>query len=1366
MAEFTITFNANGGLGSMDPITVNDPPSGNLASIAFTRDGYHIDSNKTWNTEADGSGTDYENKTSLSNIAAPQFGDSLVLYAKWVANNYTITATVDDKIGSVSVKQGGQTIASISSGESDSISVGFGNCSVTYTSVTEGYSGFWTLSKDGSVTRSGYGDITFEDGDDGSILSFTGKKCTVTFDSAGGSSTPQPITVQGNTEIGNLPAVTREGYLFIGWYMEEEWGYSLITPSTKIKEDVTAIARWMAGLPEGSSESEELAYFYPNGNVTSKSQIAQGMNFQYNTDGTAYVCRFCKTNSQTSEYDNSTVSGNVIVPYFSKKEEGGEEKTYVIVAIGQDEEETDYGEFDNHILTGVTTPTTVKKVLANGLYHCKAIERLDLGYVEDVGYRGIVLDGGNFNRLSLPRLLHVDKGISNLDSLISVSLPLLESASDSLFADCASLSSIDMPSLKTVGANAIENCVSLEAVAFPDLDSAGDGLCAAVSSLTLLTLPSFTGGTILEWRDDGGEGSVGYPNLNRVKLPLSKEIGSGSFGKASSLTGICLQSAMEIGDNTFNGCTSLTAVSLPNVTSIGANTFEGCAPEGTDGKIKLYLWQSDVSVTHKIDGEGYNGFADGQISAICLRSDMKLKGDDGNYVESPAASITLGGVSIPIEWYDETTSPTYNVSFSSDFVESAAGLQTSVTVKYGYDMPSMTFVNVPTRTGYTFGGLYSDPDGLGVQYYNSDGTSARKWDVAEDATLYAKWIPNTYTISFEPGVPGARVPASKTVTYGEPYGDLPTLKAIGDGSDFSRDGYSFGGWILFINGMRTVVDSEFPVTVTEDTTLYANWVATPYTLTLNEDGGGGGTTTVTAHYGEYLPSIDVPTKTGYTFGGYFLLNVQWYSAVGMGTKTWDILYDTTLNAKWTANTYTVTLDAQGGGDGTAIATVTYGNVMPMSGIEMPTRTGYTFGGYWSEKDGSGKQYYDAVGGSVSAWDVPSDATLYAKWTAATTTVTLDDGDKAEVKPKVTATYGAAMPRITIPTKKGNSFVGYFTEDNGSGTQYYLSNGEGARTWGETGEQYTLHAYWVAIDYKVTISAGYEGQTNTTLSYTVDEEEAQEKEFVAPTRDKYKIVPDGWILTPTGGGEFEEGNPPSIEVINADYFITIPAGTATDFLAVPTWEGEVSYTVTFDKNNDAATGSMDMQQITYGSYDTLSRNKFSLKGYKFSRWCTEAQGEGLSFSDGADGSWMDVQEVSGKRNVTLYAIWRKDESHTDEKSDVAASTIRFNPTADVTLAQMPNQIFSRTYEGVKYTFHLRTFNGMMYADIAIDDEDVAIGVRCVGGAWLVPQHAADAAGGGNFKFETLGDAYPWYEDFGETCKLEYYNHEAYLAAQTQ
>jgi uncharacterized repeat protein (TIGR02543 family) len=102
----------------------------------------------------------------------------------------------------------------------------------------------------------------------------------------------------------------------------------------------------------------------------------------------------------------------------------------------------------------------------------------------------------------------------------------------------------------------------------------------------------------------------------------------------------------------------------------------------------------------------------------------------------------------------------------------------------------------------------------------------------------------------------------------------------------------------------------------------------------------------------------------------------------------------------TANTYTVTLNknASDATAGTTSVTATYGSAMPT--ITVPSRTGYTFNGYYDTSATSGgKQYYTSNGASANTWDKTSTTILYARWLCSGNNLTTSDGcikDKFQV----------------------------------------------------------------------------------------------------------------------------------------------------------------------------------------------------------------------------------------------------------------------------------------------------------------------------------------------------------------------------------
>jgi len=163
--------------------------------------------------------------------------------------------------------------------------------------------------------------------------------------------------------------------------------------------------------------------------------------------------------------------------------------------------------------------------------------------------------------------------------------------------------------------------------------------------------------------------------------------------------------------------------------------------------------------------------------------------------------------------------------------------------------------------------------------------------------------------------------------------------------------------------------------VTSTVTINVGIIPEPdnYTVTFDSQGGSAVDPQMVEH-GDLITEPPDPTRTGYTFGG-------WYKEAGC-TNAWDFATDTvtatvTLYAKWTFNIgiiisyYTITFDSQGGSV-VSSQMVEYGE--KVTEPPDPTRTGYTFGGWYTES------------GCTNAWDFATDTvtsgmTLYAKWTS-------------------------------------------------------------------------------------------------------------------------------------------------------------------------------------------------------------------------------------------------------------------------------------------------------------------------------------------------------------------------------------------------
>jgi hypothetical protein len=249
--------------------------------------------------------------------------------------------------------------------------------------------------------------------------------------------------------------------------------------------------------------------------------------------------------------------------------------------------------------------------------------------------------------------------------------------------------------------------------------------------------------------------------------------------------------------------------------------------------------------------------------------------------------------------------------------------------------------------------------------------------------------------------------------------------------------------------------------IAANTTLYANWAANIYTVTFDKQSGTGGIDSVSATYGTAMPVATAPTRAGYSFGGYYTgtngMGNQYYTAAMASARNWDIAANTTLYANWTGSAYTVTFDKQSGTGGSDSVSATYGVAMPVASA--PTRTGYTFGGYYTVTNGTGTQYYTAAMASARNWDIAAKTTLYANWAANIYIVTFDKQSGTGGSDSVSATYGAAMPAATAPTRAGYSFGGYYTGTNGMGNQYYTAAMASVRNC-DIAANTALYANWI------------------------------------------------------------------------------------------------------------------------------------------------------------------------------------------------------------------------------------------------------------------------------------------------------------------
>ncbi len=171
-------------------------------------------------------------------------------------------------------------------------------------------------------------------------------------------------------------------------------------------------------------------------------------------------------------------------------------------------------------------------------------------------------------------------------------------------------------------------------------------------------------------------------------------------------------------------------------------------------------------------------------------------------------------------------------------------------------------------------------------------------------------------MTLNPNGSGASVAPTKiTVSAGGDYGDLPTP---------SRTGYTFLGWFTAASGGTQVYDYSALVSNSSHT-LYAHWAQATYTVTLNANGGSVSPTKLNVTVGGTYGTLPTPSRTGYTFLG-------WYTAASGGTRvygsdTYTTAGNQTLYAHWEQMIYNYSIvyeSINGTRLGTASGNAAYG----------------------------------------------------------------------------------------------------------------------------------------------------------------------------------------------------------------------------------------------------------------------------------------------------------------------------------------------------------------------------------------------------------------------------------------------------------
>lgn len=579
----------------------------------------------------------------------------------------------------------------------------------------------------------------------------------------------------------------------------------------------------------------------------------------------------------------------------------------------------------------------------------------------------------------------------------------------------------------------------------------------ALKDLSIAT-PEKTGYAFVKWVNKAGEdvnletATMGDADLELTAVYSAQQVNVNIVFKGQDL-GASTYSTIDEG--------TTTALADQKGFSIGVD-----AAKAIDG----YVFERSDVIDVKADGTS-------SINVYYTRAIMKVT-FTANEHTSKEVNVTFGGkiVSVPTDFDKAGYKQVYKVDGKEvDLSKLVIEKDTTIAIEYVALPQSITFnanggtyngkasdyaeyitdaeVTLPggdvtVREGYTLLGWSTSSDGLVI--------SGKYSMPANSVTLYAIWQVNEYTIDFVSAQGTA--PASITAAYNSEI-TLPPITA---------DGYTFDGYKNLDDA--DVAPGKYVMPLDGDT-LTAKWIENTVKVVFHGNGATTGSMsdqTIT-YSGNKAISENAFTKVGYHFTGWALSatgEVKYADKANIEANFDSTTATIDLYAIWAKSQFTITFDSNGGSNVSPI-TLDYETIFDAP--KAPTLKGYTFIGWFTEKDGGTIVYPEQMGAS--------NVTYYAHWSANKYNVVFDSNGGSPIE-SLEKTQGDQLSTadypLATPTRTGYTFDGWYEKD---GT--YAADGQPNADWGTKitvdnistlaidGDDITLHARWIIKKHNVT-----------------------------------------------------------------------------------------------------------------------------------------------------------------------------------------------------------------------------------------------------------------------------------------------------------
>ncbi|MDD3219685.1 MAG: InlB B-repeat-containing protein [Lachnospiraceae bacterium] len=367
--------------------------------------------------------------------------------------------------------------------------------------------------------------------------------------------------------------------------------------------------------------------------------------------------------------------------------------------------------------------------------------------------------------------------------------------------------------------------------------------------------------------------------------------------------------------------------------------------------------------------------------------------------------------------------------------------------------------------------------------------------------------------------------------------------------------------------------------------------------------------------------------------------------------------------------------------------------------QLPSREHYALSGFYQKAAGEGIQYYDETGASLGE-KITANTTIYADWSQVQYPMTFNQtrGTGGTTSSWTTGTDGT-LPEITVPTKEGYRFKGYFTETYGGGTKYYEEDGTPSALKMTKVSGITLYASWESAVYDITYT-GMEGATNGTgnpATFTF----GMPLKITNPVKEGYTFV--GWSVN----GSTRRYKDFTVTASDTEY--------AMDLILEATWmkaaetavetqvEGVATNTAEINEALAQAFSyivARDEDGVTVQDMTGEKRIKLTLTVKPADSQTDVEQIEGM-----AQGTALQFYEIKVKKEVITIG----DEANpviTDLKEFPVPITIRISATGE--LDDKPSYAVYRVHDAIAEKLPVATETSGEYYDVA--NNEIVISTR--------------------------------------------------------